>query len=74
MPVPGGIGVAVRLYVVVVVGGGDAVAAGAVEDAGHLAVAAAGLYAAGCWAGPAQMAVQSQGWELKGQFKSNLLV
>lgn len=55
MDVPGGIGVAVHLYVVVallvVVGGGDAVdavAAVAAVDAGHQAVTAAGLCVADC--------------------------
>ncbi len=71
--VPGGIGVAVHLYVVaallvvVVVGGGDAVAVVAAVNAGHQAVAAAGLCAADCWAEPAWMAALSQAWELSGQ-------
>ncbi len=67
--VPGGIGVAVHLYVVaalVVVGGGDAVAAEAAVDAGHQVVIAAGLGAADCWAEVAWMAALSQGWELSG--------
>ena len=75
--VPGGIGVAVHLYVVVallvVVGGGDAVdavAAVAVVDAGHQAVAAAGLGVADCWAGPEWKAARSQGWELSGKRNS----
>lgn len=68
---PGGIGVAVHLHVVaallVVVGGDVVVAVVAAVDAGHQAVAAAGLGAADCWAGAAWMAAQSQGWELSGQ-------
>lgn len=68
--VPGGIGVAVHLYVVaalLVVGGGDVVAVVAAVNADHQAAAAAGLGAADCWAGPARMAALSQVWELSGQ-------
>lgn len=67
----GGIGVAVHLHVVaallVVVGGDVVVVVVAAVDAGHQAVAAAGLGAADCWAGAAWMAAQSQGWELSGR-------
>lgn len=75
--VPGGIGVAVHLYVVaalLVAVGGDAVAVGAAVDAGLLAVAAAGLCVADCWAGSAWMAAQSLGWELIGHLKSILFI
>lgn len=76
--VPGGIGVAVHLYVVaallVVVGGGDAVAAVAAVAAGHLVVAAAGLCVDDCWPEPAWMAAQSQEWELIGQIKTILFI
>lgn len=71
--VPGGIGVAVHLHVVaallvVVGGGGDVVVvAVAAVDAGHQAVAAAGLGAADCRAGAAWKAAPSRGWELSGQ-------
>lgn len=74
--VPGGIGVAVHSYVVVallVVVGGDAVAAEAAVDAGHQAEAAAGLGAADCWAEVAWMAALSQEWELSGQVKMFIL-
>lgn len=68
----GGIGVAVHAAAQLAVavgggggGGGDVVVAAV--NAGHQAVAAAGLGAADCWAGAAWMFALSQGWELSGQ-------
>lgn len=72
--VPGGIGVAVHLYVaalLVVVGDGAAAAGAAAADAGHLAAAAAGLGVADCWSEPAWMAAQNQEWELIGHISFN---
>lgn len=67
--VPGGIGVAVHLCVVaaVLVAAAAADAVAAAVDAGHPAVAAAGLGAADCWAEPGWKAVRSQELELLGQ-------